>query len=504
MPNLFKLVAMACLFTRFLFAESSPNSRPNFIVILVDDLGWMDLSCQGSDYYKTPHIDNLAKSGMRFTNAYAACAVCSPTRAALQTGRYPARIGITDWIRSRFQRGGNLQTPRKPVEYVGDENRRLLCPPNPFWMETDEITIAEALREKGYKTAHIGKWHLGDEAWYPENQGYDQNFGGCDYGQPPSYFDPFRRPNHKHPMIRSGIPHLPARQKGQYLTDREADEAVDLIRKWNAQNDSENQNEQTFDSENNDQKSQPFFLHLAHYAVHTPIQAIEADAQKYRQPNKTEMNAKYAAMVESIDRSTGRIVAVLEELGIAENTMIIFTSDNGGLDRNGNPTENAPLRSGKGYAYEGGIRVPFIAKWQGVIPPNSVSDEPISSIDIFPTILESAKMPLPNHVLDGVSLVSHFSSGGKIKLERDALIWHFPHYRHEPGPYSIIRRGEWKLIQFYEGSRELYDLEKDLGETQNLAAHHPILAASLEAELARKLKEMGALLPRPNPNFKAP
>jgi arylsulfatase A len=347
---IFSFLLTICLSPRLADAADKPL---NFVVILVDDLGWMDLSCQGSDYYRTPNVDRLAEEGMRFTNGYAACAVCSPTRAALQTGRYPGRIGVTDWIRSMFQRGG-LGTPEKnPTDYVGSPNRKLLCPPNPYWMEHDEITIAEVLRKNGYATGYIGKWHLGDEAWYPTGQGYDENRGGCDYGQPPSYFDPFNQPKHKHAMIRAGIPFLPGRKEGEFLTHREADEAVELIRQW---------------------KDKPFFLQVAHYAVHTPIQAIESVAAKYRRDGKNEINAKYAAMVESFDDSTKAILETLEEVGIDDRTVILFTSDNGGLDNGGRPTENAPLRSGKGYPYEGGIRVPFIVRWPGVVKPGSVSD----------------------------------------------------------------------------------------------------------------------------------
>ena len=239
------------LFISLNFLHSvSAESKPNVILVLVDDMGWMDLSCQGSDFYRTPNVDRLAKEGIRFTNGYAACAVCSPTRAAVQTGRYPHRLGVTDWIRSLFQRGG-LGTPEKnPTEYVGGKNRKLLCPPNPYWMESSEITLAENLQKNGYKTAYIGKWHLGDEAWYPEKQGYDENFGGCDYGQPPSFFDPYNNPKHRHPTIRAGIHKLPGRKQGEYLTHREADEAVKLIRQW---------------------KNQPFFIQVSHYAVHTPF-----------------------------------------------------------------------------------------------------------------------------------------------------------------------------------------------------------------------------------------
>ncbi|MEK6233287.1 MAG: sulfatase-like hydrolase/transferase, partial [Planctomycetales bacterium] len=220
----FGLAAMIGLAACFTSSETKAAEKLNFVLVLVDDLGWMDLSCQGSKVYETPNIDRLAKEGMRFTDAYAACAVCSPTRAAVMTGRYPARTGVTDWIRARFQRGG-LGTPDKnPTKYVGG-NRKLLCPPNPYWLEHEEVTIAEALRPAGYATCYIGKWHLGDEAWYPQRQGFDFNFGGCDYGQPPSYFDPYTNGR-----LKQGIPHLPPRKEGEYLSDREADEAVQFIR----------------------------------------------------------------------------------------------------------------------------------------------------------------------------------------------------------------------------------------------------------------------------------
>ncbi len=476
---IFSFLLTICLSPRLADAADKPL---NFVVILVDDLGWMDLSCQGSDYYRTPNVDRLAEEGMRFTNGYAACAVCSPTRAALQTGRYPGRIGVTDWIRSMFQRGG-LGTPEKnPTDYVGSPNRKLLCPPNPYWMEHDEITIAEVLRKNGYATGYIGKWHLGDEAWYPTGQGYDENRGGCDYGQPPSYFDPFNQPKHKHAMIRAGIPFLPGRKEGEFLTHREADEAVELIRQW---------------------KDKPFFLQVAHYAVHTPIQAIESVAAKYRRDGKNEINAKYAAMVESFDDSTKAILETLEEVGIDDRTVILFTSDNGGLDNGGRPTENAPLRSGKGYPYEGGIRVPFIVRWPGVVKPGSVSDEPVCSIDVLPTLLEAAGVETPaDRAIDGLSLVDHLKSAGKQSLGRDELLWHFPHYRHAPGPYSIIRKGDWKLIRWDEGVSELYDLKSDLSETTNLAEKKTDKLAELDGLLTTRLKSMNARIPRPNPLWK--
>lgn len=457
--------------------------KPNIILILVDDMGWMDLSCQGSDYYKTPAIDRLADEGMRFTNGYAACAVCSPTRAAVQTGRYPHRIGVTDWIRSLFQRGGRGTPEANPTEYVGGTNRKYLCPPNPYWMEHEEITIAEALKEAGYQSGYIGKWHLGDPAWYPEGQGYDENRGGCDYGQPPSFFDPYNQPNGRHQTLRDGIHQLPGRNPGEYLTHREADEAESLIRHWH-------------------KDKKPFFLQMGHYAVHTPIQAIPEVAAQYKREGKTDLNARYAAMVESIDDSIRQILDTLEELGIDKNTMILFTSDNGGLDRNGGPTENAPLRSGKGYAYEGGIRVPFLVWWPGVVAENKISDAPVCSIDLFPTILESAGVELPrDRPIDGISLMAHLKSGGKQTVDRDELYWHFPHYRHNPGPYSIIRKGPWKLIKFWDGPFELFNLAEDIGEEKNLAKDHPAIVSELDSLLLKRLKADKAKLPILNPKY---
>ena len=471
-----------CILFLVLSTSSRATQPPNVILILVDDMGWMDLTCQGSDFYRTPNIDRLAAEGMRFTNGYAACAVCSPTRAAVQTGRYPHRVGVTDWIRSLFQRG-NLGTPEKnPTEYVGGKNRPLLCPPNPYWMEHEEITIAEALQKEDYQSAYIGKWHLGDPAWYPEGQGYTENRGGCDYGQPPSYFDPYANPRHKHETIRNGIHKLPGRKPGEYLTHREADEAEALIRKW---------------------KDGPFFIQVGHYAVHTPIQAIPEVAKKYDdKKGATQKNAKYAAMVESVDDSTGQILATLKELNLDDRTMIIFTSDNGGLDNRNNPTDNAPLRSGKGYAYEGGIRVPFLVRWPGAVPPGKVSDFPVCSVDLFPTILDAAGAGLPeDRPIDGLSLMEHLRSGGEKKPDRDELFWHFPHYRHSPGPYSIIRKGDHKLIKFWEGESELFDLKNDLGESKNLAESMPEKVRELDDLLVKRLQADGAKLPRKNPDF---
>ncbi len=459
-------------------SRAQAADRPlNVVLILVDDMGWMDLGCQGSTYYETPNIDRLAATGMRFTNGYAACAVCSPTRAAVMTGRYPARTGVTDWIRARFQRGGKNPTVN-PTEYVGSANRKLLCPPNPFWMEHREQTIAEALKPAGYVSMHIGKWHLGDPPHFPQHQGFDYNFAGCDLGQPPSYHAPYAVKRYDFdPPVKALTP-------GEYLTDREGIEAARFIKA---------------------NKDKPFFLYMANYAVHTPIQARQDLVDHYRnKPNESKQkNAAYAAMVHSVDQATKRIVEALNEAGVAERTVIIFTSDNGGLDRNGSPTENAPLRSGKGYAYEGGIRVPVIINWPGVVKGGSVSHEPVTSVDYLPTILALAGVKHQGPKIDGVSLVPHLRSSGKQPIGRDAVYWHFPHYRHAPGPYSIIRKGDYKLIRFWEGpTYELFNLKDDLGETTNLASQMPDRVRELDAQLFAHLKQVGAKLPKANPGYK--
>ena len=453
-----------------LSAAETPKKKLNVVFILVDDLGWVDTSCYGSGFYETPHIDALAAGGMLFTNAYAACAVCSPTRAAVMTGRYPARLGVTDWIRSRFQGGAIPADKKNPTEYVAAEGRKLLCPPNALWMELDEVTTAEALKPAGYVSCHIGKWHLGADDWYPDRQGFDYNIGGCDYGQPPTYFDPYHRSR------QGDIPTLEPRQEGEYLTDREADEAVNFIRQH---------------------KDQPFFLYMAHYAVHTPIQAKADLTEKYQAKEPThQKNAKYAAMIESVDEAVGRICAVLDELDLADDTLVFFTSDNGGLM---SVTDNRPLRAGKGHPYEGGIREPLIVRWPGVVAPGTTSHEPVTSVDYLPTICEAAAVPVPSdRDIDGVSLVGHLRSGGTDPLDREAIFWHFPHYRGDIVPYSIVRAGKWKLIKRYEGKTfELFNLADDLSEQMDLSASMPEKVAELDAILRQWLEQTDAKLPRP-------
>jgi len=452
------------------FAQSQSSEKLNFVFILVDDLGWIDTGCYGSKFYETPNIDKLATDGMRFTDGYAACAVCSPTRAAVMTGRYPARLGVTDWIRARFQGGEIPQNKKNPTKYVSGKNRKLLCPPNALWMELDEITIAEALKPAGYTSCHIGKWHLGADDWYPDKQGFDFNIGGCDFGQPPSYFDPYSRKR------QGSIPTLSPHRQGEYLTDREADEAANFIR---------------------NHKDKPFFLYMAHYAVHTPIQGKEDIVAKYKAKEPTnQKNPTYAAMIESVDDAVGKIISVIDESGIANKTIVFFTSDNGGLL---GITSNTPLRSGKGYPYEGGIREPLIIRWPKVIKAGMISNEPVTSVDYFPTICEAAGVSLPqDRAIDGVSLFEHLKSNGNKKLNREAIFWHFPHYRGKVVPYSIIRAGDFKLIKRYEGKTfELFNLKDDLSEKNDLSQKMPEKVEELDAKLIKWLQSTNARLPRP-------
>ena len=450
------------------------RARPNFIIILVDDMGWTDLTCFGSRYFQTPNIDRLASEGMKFTDAYAACAVCSPTRAAVMTGRYPARTGITDWI--RFREVAGRASPLARSKYVGSPRNKLLCPPNPYWMDLDEVTIAELLKPAGYTSCHIGKWHLGPARWYPNHQGFDRNVGGCEFGQPPSYFDPYSRG--RGDKVMAGIPTLRPRKQGEYLTDREGDEAVRFI---------------------TEHAGKPFFLYMSHYAVHTPIQAKEDLVARYKARKPTnQKNPTYAAMIHSVDEAVGRIMDALDKLKLTDKTVVIFTSDNGGLM---GPTDNAPLRAGKGHPYEGGIRVPLIVRWPGLVKPGSVCRSPVTSVDYFPTICAAAGVNPPGRrKIDGEDLLPVLEQTGRLK--RDAIYWHFPHCRGGIVPYSIIRAGDWKLIKRYQDKRfELFNLSKDISEATDLASRVPEKVKALDAMLTAFLAGARAKLPRRNPNY---
>jgi arylsulfatase A-like enzyme len=446
----------------------------NIILIHVDDLGWSDIGVFGSDFYETPNIDRLAQQGLRFTNSYAAAAICSPTRAAMLTGKYPARIGITDWIRARFQGGIIPEDGSNPSGYDDNGDKPLKTPQNYLYMPLKEVTMAELLKERGYQTAHIGKWHLGPDEYFPEYQGFDLNIGGCDLGQPPSYFDPYLPFNGNEEYV---IPNLIPRKEGEYLTDREGDEAVKFIV---------------------DHKDQIFFLHWATYTVHTPLMGKNELVEKYQEKiSGKQSNSVYGAMVESLDDNVGKLMNTLDSLGLSENTLVIFTSDNGGLINNPEKrvTNNAPLRSEKGYPYEGGIRVPTIMRWPGKIPAGKVTDSPLITMDILPTVISLVDGGLKEKNWDGIDYSSFIQNSGA-PIERD-LFWHFPHYRGaDVVPYSIIRSGNFKYIRYYDRSHgELYDLKNDLQETINLFTAKPDLIKSMGAKLDKWLNETGAKMP---------
>ena len=431
--------------------------RPNVVVVLADDLGWTDLACYGSDLHETPHLDRLARDGMKFTQNYSACTVCSPTRAALLTGKYPARLHITDWIPGAMP-----------------DNPRLLVPDWRKELPAGETTLAQLFRAAGYATASVGKWHLGGEASYPERHGFDLNVAGTDKAQPPSYLAPWR------------IPTLTEGKAGDYLTDRLAEEATRFIER---------------------SKDRPFFLYLAHFAVHTPIQGRADLVAKYAakvRAGLTHANAAYAAMVESLDASVGRVRARLRELGLADRTVIVFTSDNGGRVPT---TSNRPLRLGKASAYEGGVRVPLIVHWPGVTRPGGVSDAPVITMDLFPTLVDVAGLRVPGAGAagrDGVSLAPLLRGTGG--LSRTELFWHYPHHQHyQLGgamPYGAVRSGDFKLIEFFNDMRvELYDVGRDVGEQRDLAAAQPDRARALRARLHAWRAEVGAQMPTPNPRY---
>jgi len=421
--------------------------RMNVIFILIDDMGLTDAACYGSTFYETPQIDRLARDGVKFAAAYSACTVCSPTRAALLTGQYPARLHLTDWIAGH-----------------GAPKAKLRVPDWQKGLRDEWTTLPALLRAAGYATASIGKWHLGPEP--PTARGFDVNIGGTEKGQPPSFFAPYK------------IPTLPEGPAGEFLTDRLTAEAEKFI----AQN-----------------KDRPFFLYLPHFAVHQPIAGKKDVIEKYRAKRSEaspQKNPVYAALVESVDDSVGRIRAKLDELQIADRTAIIFTSDNGGLL---GPTANLGLRAGKGSAYEGGVRVPAIAFVPGVTKAGSAPATPVITPDWFATILDLAGVAGPAGS-DGVSLAPLLRGG---TIAPRPLYWHYPHY-HPGGatPYSAVRDGDWKLLHFYEDDRvELYDLAHDPAEQRDLAISDAARSAALRAKLDAWRKAVDAQPPTPNPNY---
>ena len=457
-------------------SSGAPSGAPlNVVLIMVDDMGWVDLEGYGSDLHKTPNIDRLADSGLKFTNAYASAPVCTPTRAALMTGKSPARLNMTIWHE------GAVSEPQAA---------RLIAPEVEGNLPHSEKTLAEVFQDAGYRTGHVGKWHLGDPAHYPETQGFDFTFGGTFWGAPGTFFFPYRAPFGVNRSLRY-IPGIDAGEarEGEYLTDRLTDEALGFMDRVG---------------------KDPFFLYMSYYTVHTPIEGKPAMVEQYEKQIQEEMihqNAHYAAMHESLDDNVQRILDELERKGIAKNTLVILTSDNGGFinENNGQVvTSNAPLRSGKGSLYEGGVRVPLVIYWPGVTTPGSVSNEPVHTADLYPTLLEMTGLPGEeehNKDIDGISLVSHIKSPD-ISLDRTAIYWHYPHYYYTTTPVSSIRRGKWKLLEYFEdGNIELYNLETDLGETANLAETEREIATELLQQLQQWRQEVDAPMPGINPNY---
>lgn len=473
-------IVKICTLGALLVTLASPlhaADRPNVVFILVDDLGWMDLGCQGSLVYKTPNIDRLADSAMRFTDAYASCPVCSPTRASIMTGKAPTRLNITDWIP-----GSN------------PKNRKLLGPQDLHALPLSEVTLAETFKANGYKTFFAGKWHLGSEGHFPEDQGFDINKGGHHKGSPPGgYYTPF-----KNPKLSDG-------PEGQYLPDRLTDESIRFMEA---------------------NKDRPFLVYLSFYTVHTPIQPckrfIEENKQRiadteFSGPASVEErkghtkqwqdNAGFASMVQAMDENVGRLLDKVNALGLKDNTVVVFTSDNGGLStlgRRSAPTSNLPLRAGKGWCYEGGIRTPLIISAPGVTRAKTLCEYPVTSMDYYPTLLQLTGIGLkPDQHVDGISLVPQLK-GVKSRKPR-ALYWHYPHYHGSTWtPGAAVRFGDWKLIEFYEEDKvELYNLKDDLSETRDLAEVKPEVTKKLRGMLHDWQKRTGARMPRPNPDFKS-
>ncbi len=458
--------------------QSAQQARkPNIVFILADDLGACDLGCYGADLHETPHLDRLARQGMRFTQAYASAPVCSPTRSAVMTGKYPARLHITTWYES-------VRT--QPAD------KRLTPPATVGNLPHSEITVAELLRDAGYKTFHVGKWHLGEAPYYPETQGFDVNIGGTLWVRRPRTF--IRIAGNSAKSAIRYVPHLEGGKPGEYLADRLTDEALKLI-------------EQAATAR------EPFFLYLAHHSVHTPIEAKQERVAYYRdrlKPGLHHQNAVYAAMVGHLDDSVGRVLDKLDELHIADNTLVIFTSDNGGLIStvNGNipVTDNFPLRSGKGSLYEGGVRVPLLVRYPGVTVAGSESAQPVASMDFFPTIAavlsEAGAAPQDAPAVDGQSLLPVLKNADAL-LPREAIYFHFPHYYPTTTPASSIRSGDWKLIEYFEtGKRELYNLADDPSEAHDLSASQPERTSALYEKLAAWRASVDAQLPTVNAAFK--
>jgi len=470
--------AAALALPRMLRGQTEHKSKPNVILFLVDDMGWIDTTLNGSRYYKTPNMERLAKQSVLFTDAYAANPLCSPTRASLMTGKYPDRLKFTS------ASGHTPALGREPTLKNGPPHNKAQNVESRHLLPLEEHTIAEAAKKLGYKTCFVGKWHMGkDKEYWPDAQGFDVNIGGTGAPGPPGgYFDPYKNPKLKN------------RRKGEYVTDRITDETLAYL-------------------EQNDDK--PFFLCLWHFAVHGPWGHKEEITKTFRDkkdPRDKQDNPVMASMLYSMDESLGRVMDKLEELKIADNTVILFMSDNGGnihsVVEGKPPTNNSPLRGGKANIYEGGTRVPMMIRWPGVVNGGTKCSEIVSSIDFYPTILEMmGGKPRNAQVIDGLSLVPLLKESKD--LGRDTIFCHFPHYTPATGntPSTYVRKGDWKLIRFYcEGEDfsdrlELYNLKHDIGETRNLAVEHPDKVKTLSLLIDQHLKHVDALVPGRNPRY---
>ena len=447
-----KLILSTFLF--LLFISSLSLSKPNILFILIDDMGWMDLGCQGNKNLHTPNIDALAKSGIRFTDAYAPAPVCSPTRAAIMTGQSPARLQITNHLphQDRFTPKSSKLLPARILNHL----------------PLKYVTLAEKLKkDAGYATAFIGKWHLytgRNEKYNPLNQGFDINIGGCSYGGPPTFFDPYR------------IDFLADRKKGEYLPDRLADETIAFITKQQSAN-------------------KPFFVALWNYTVHWPMEAPADLLEKYKNlPVRGYRDYRYAAMIEAMDNAVGKVLNSLDNLNLTDETLVIFSSDNGPF---GGVGDASPLRADKGHLYEGGIRVPLIIRWPGKIKPRTLDETPVILTDLYPTILEVSGIDSNvNYPVDGKNLLPLLKE--RKKLNNRAIFWHYPNFAfHRDNRLgSAIREGDYKLLHFYDNdSIELYNLRKDISETNDLSRELPQLALKLKNKLESLLKESGAAMP---------
>lgn len=449
------------------FSLLGKKNKLNVIIILIDDLGWMDLGYMGSTFYETPNIDKLRGQGMMFTNAYSASPVSSPSRASILTGKNPAHLQFTGHITA-------IGRHRYP------ETGLIIPPHDKMYVDTTEVMISEALKPAGYKTISIGKWHVGDKEMYmPTCQGFDINIAGYEHGSPPTHWAPYKNPDLD---WNSELKNLTPGNPGEYLTDRLTDEAIKFIRN--------NSNE-------------PFFMYLSHYAVHTPLEAPAAIVKKYEEKMKTDKSQKsavYAAMIEAVDKNIGKLLKELDIQGLTNNTIIFLTSDNGGTTE---ATINTPLREGKGFLYEGGIRIPLIIRWPGIAAENSICDQAVITDDFYPTIMdmvgEGTKLATD---IDGKSLVPLLLNNDLI--DRDMLCWYYPHYSPQAQmPGSAIRKGNYKLIQFYDPYKiELYNLKTDLGENNNIANENSDIVQNMRMEFDSWLKKMNPVLHTQNPAHK--